>query len=258
MGILSLFDLEGKIAMVTGAGSGLGRAMALALGEAGADVSVVDINAEALRKTASEIEKMNRSSLVIEADVTNIGDVNRMVERTVEVFGKMDIAVNNAGISGGGIPAEEIDEEVWKKVMDVNLTSVFWCARAEGRQMMKQQRGKIINTASMSGFIVNKSIPATSYCTAKGGIVMMTKALATEWAKFHINVNAIAPGYFRTPLTQKLWENPDTYKEMVEMTPMGRIGEPPELAGTVVFLASEASNYITGHILVIDGGYTLW
>lgn len=258
MGVLSLFNLEGKTALVTGAGSGLGRAMALALGEAGADVAVVDINADTLRETASEIEKTGRRSLPIEADVSTIGDVNGMVEKTVEVFGKMDIAVNNAGISGGGIPAEEIDEELWKRLIDVNLTSVFWCARAEGRQMIKQRKGKIINMASMSGFIVNKSIPATSYCTGKGGVVMMTKALATEWARFNINVNAIAPGYFRTPLTMKLWENPVTYGEMIEMTPMRRIGDPPELAGTVVFLASEASDYITGHILVIDGGYTLW
>jgi NAD(P)-dependent dehydrogenase (short-subunit alcohol dehydrogenase family) len=161
-------------------------------------------------------------------------------------------------MSGGGVPIEEMEVDHWNHFTATNLSSVFLCAQAEGRFMLKHGGGSIINTASMSGFIVNRSLPATAYCTSKGGVVMMTKGLASEWAKHAIRVNAVGPGYFKTELTRKLWETPEIAEEIDNLIPMGRIGEPEELAGAVVFLASDASRYMTGHVLIIDGGYTIW
>ena len=258
MGILDLFKLEGKSALVTGGGSGLGKAMSLALAGAGADVAVCDINSETTKEVASEIEELGSTSLAVTVDVTEKDQVVRMVDETVEAFGRLDIAVNNAGMSAGGVPAAEMVAEHWNRVMETNLSSVFVCAQAEAQVMIKQGNGNIINTASMSGFIVNRSLPATAYCTSKGGVVMMTKGLASEWAKYNIRVNAVGPGYFKTELTRKLWSDPEKYQEINNLIPMGRIGEPQELSGAVVFLASEASSYMTGHILVLDGGYSIW
>jgi len=258
MGALDLFKLDGKKALVTGGGAGLGLAMSIALAEAGAYVAVCDLNIEAADKVASEIKELGRDSIAVHVDVTAEEQVERMVDETVKAFGRLDIAVNNAGMSAGGVPAEEMEVDHWNKVMETNMSSVFVCSQAEAQVMIKQGGGNIINTASMSGFIVNRSLPATAYCTSKGGVVMMTKGLASEWAKYNIRVNAIGPGYFRTELTKKLWSDPEKSEEMNSLIPMGRIGDPHELAGAIVFLASDASNYMTGHVLIIDGGYTVW
>jgi NAD(P)-dependent dehydrogenase (short-subunit alcohol dehydrogenase family) len=259
MSVLDRFRLDGKKALVTGAGAGLGRAMAIALAEAGADLAVVDINGEAARSVAHQIQEMGRRSLPIQADVTQALQVSRMVEETIGALGRLDIAVNNTGMAGGGIPVEEMTEEWWRKVMDTNVHSMFLCAQAEAKVMIPQRRGKIVNIASMCSFIVNKGFPATLYCASKGAVLQMTRGLAAEWVKHNITVNAIAPGYFKTDLTRRLWEDPEKYQKcMLDLIPMGRLGEPDELAGAIVYLASDACSYMTGQALVIDGGYTIW
>jgi NAD(P)-dependent dehydrogenase (short-subunit alcohol dehydrogenase family) len=258
MTCLDLFKLDDKAALVTGGGSGLGKAMSVALAEAGARVAVCDLNLETAQQTASVISEGGGEAFALKVDVTDADQLEDMVDGVVQRFGRLDIAVNNAGMSGGGVPVEELEVDHWNRLTATNLSSVFLCAQAEGRFMIKHGGGSIINMASMSGFIVNRSLPVTAYCTSKGGVVMMTKGLASEWAKYAIRVNAIGPGYFKTPLTQKLWNTPETAEEIDNLIPMGRMGEPEELAGAVVFLASDASRYMTGHVLIIDGGYTIW
>jgi len=256
--VLDLFRLEGKVSYVTGGGQGLGEAMAVALAQAGSAVAVVDINAATAKKVADEICKSGGRAIALQVDVTKSSEVVSMVSAIVDCFGRLDVAVNNAGISGR-FPAEEVPEEQWKSVVDVNLNGVFLCAREAGRQMIRQgQGGSIINIASISASVINKGRPVSAYCTTKAGVKHLSKALAAEWAKHGIRVNSISPGHMRTPLNEKLFENPEVFAELVSCYPMGRIGEPWELAGAVVFLASDASSFVTGHDLIVDGGYTIW
>lgn len=261
--VLDLFRLDGKVAYVTGGGQGLGEAMSVALARAGASVAVVDINPVTAKNVADKICSAGGRSIALTVDVTKSGEVEAMVRAVADAFGKLDIAVNNAGVGGKG-PIETLSEEDWKRVMDVNVNGVFRCAREAGRQMIRQgSGGVIINIASMSGTIINrhKAMPArtpTLYCTTKAAVKHLTKALAVEWAGYGIRVNSISPGYMRTPLITHMLENPARLAEMIDATPMGRIGEPWELAGAVVYLASDASSFVTGHDLVIDGGHTVW
>lgn len=251
--VKDLFSVEGQVAFVTGGGRGIGKVFCLALAEAGADVAVIDIDPETASQTAGEIEAMGRRALAIKADVTKPEEVENAVQRTVERFGRIDILVNNAGICIHE-NAENMTDEQWEAVMDVNLKGVFNCCRAVGRVMIKQGGGKIINVASMSALIVNRPQNQVAYNASKAGVVMLTKSLAVEWARYGIRVNAISPGYTLTEMTKKVSHLFPVWKPMI---PMGRLCEPEELRGALLFLASDASSYVTGHNLVVDGGYTL-
>ena len=255
MRVSSSFGLEGEVAIVTGAAQGLGEQMAIGLGEAGANVVVADINLEGATKVSDDIKKLGVDSLAIKIDVTEPTQIRMMTNTLIEKLGKIDILVNNAGIVNN-FPAEEMPQGEWDRLMQVNLTGVFLCAQIVGKKMIKQKKGNIINISSMSGIIVNRPQPQIHYNVSKAGVIMLTKSLATEWAKYNIRVNAIAPGYMRTPLVDKVY--PIYGKDWVKYIPMGRLGEPPEIKGPVVFLASRASSYITGNVLVMDGGYTAW
>lgn len=253
MADLSMFDLTGKKALVTGGAVGIGRACAVAMAAAGADVAIVDIDEKTGAATAEDIKAMGRDSLFVRCDVTSKEQVQAMVGEVAGRFGRLDIGVNNAGIAilGGD---EELDQADWDKVIAVNLTGAFLCAQAEAQQMIRQEptEGKIINTASMSATIANCN---ASYDASKAGIVHMTKTLAAEWGRFNINVNCISPSYVLTPMHAS---TPTVVRQRIrELTPLGHVERPEDLYGAVVFLASAASNYVTGHDLMIDGGHTL-
>jgi len=253
MADLSLFDLTGKKALVTGGAVGIGRGCAVALARAGADVAVVDLNAEAGAKTAEEIRSMGVEAHFVACDVTQKAQVQDMVRQVVERFGCLDVAVNNAGIGILGAD-EEIDQADWDKVIAVNLTGTFLCAQGEAQQMIRQTpaEGKIINIASMSATIANCN---ASYDASKAGVVHMTKTLAAEWGRFNINVNCISPSYVLTPMHAS---TPVVVRQRIrELTPLGYVERPEDLHGAVIFLASPASNYVTGLDLMVDGGHTL-
>jgi NAD(P)-dependent dehydrogenase (short-subunit alcohol dehydrogenase family) len=253
MADLSLFDLTGKKALVTGAAVGIGRGSAVALARAGADVAIVDVNEEAATRTTDEIRAMGRNSLCIPCDVTCKDDVQAMVRRAVDAFGRLDIAVNNAGIGILGAD-EEFSLEDWDKVIAVNLTGVFLCAQAEAQQMIRQTptEGKIINLASMSATICNCN---ASYNASKAGVVQMTRMLAAQWGRYNINVNCVSPSYVLTPMHAS---TPTVVRQRIrELTPLGHVERPEDLHGAMIFLASAASNYVTGLDLVADGGHTL-
>lgn len=257
MSILDRFKLDGKTALITGGGQGIGQGYAHALAEAGASVAIVDINPDTANQVADEIRKLGQKSIAIAADITIPNDAKRMVETVVEEWGKLDIAVNNAGrvIWGDTV---DVSEEDWDKVVDLNLKGVFLCAQAEARVMIPQKYGKIINTASMSACIVNKPQNQASYNASKAGVVHLTKSLAAEWAPQGIRVNCISPGYTLTALVHKLPAVAEFLPYWTELTPVGRLGEIDDLKGAIVYLASYASDFMTGHNLVIDGGYGVW
>jgi len=249
-----LFELTNQKAIVTGAGGGIGRELAHALSEMGADVALVDINLASIQAVAEELRKYGRECTTHRTDVTHAKDVEQMVNEVLSRWRRIDILVNCAGIAQHA-PAEEMSEEDWDHIIDVNLKGVFLCCKAVAPSMIAHKRGKIINIASMSGIIVNFPQPQCAYNASKAGVAMLTKSLAAEWAKYNINVNSISPGYIATEMTKMVSQYHDVWKKL---TPMQRLGEPSELKGAVVYLASEASRLMTGHDLVIDAGYTLW
>ena len=258
--ILDRFRLDGRVALVTGAGSGIGRAYAHALGEAGAAVAVVDIDPAAAEATVAELKAKGIDTLPVVADVTQGPQVQKMVDAVLQRWGRLTIAVNNAGI-GLWEAAETLSEEQWDRVLGLNLKAVFLCAQAEGRVMLAAGYGKIINTASMSGHIVNTPQKQVAYNTSKAGVLHLTRSLAAEWAPRGVRVNSISPGYTRTLLVDKLLETPEGRSMLPEWmlrTPMGRMGEVTDLQGAIVYLAAEASDFMTGHDMVIDGGYCTW
>ena len=249
MGIIEKMRLDGKAIYVTGAASGIGRCAAMAFAEAGADVAIVDINLEGAQKVADEIKEATGSNTIaIECDVTNQEQVEAMVAKVVETYGKLDACYNNAGICINQ-PAEEMTFEQWKKVIDINLTGVYLCATAAGRVML-------INTASMSGHIVNVPQPQCAYNASKAGVIMLTKSLAVEWAKKGVRVNCISPGYIGTELIM----NADHLKPLIAqwnaMAPMGRVGKPEELQSILVYLAGDSCPFTTGSDIVVDGAFT--
>jgi NAD(P)-dependent dehydrogenase (short-subunit alcohol dehydrogenase family) len=251
---LSLFDLTGKKALVTGGAVGIGRGCALALAQAGADVAIADVDAVTGPMTAEEIKGLGHGeAMFVECDVTSKQQVQEMVRLVVEQFGRLDIGINNAGIGILGAD-EELEQADWDKVIAVNLTGAFLCCQAEAQQFLRQDpiEGKIINTASMSATICNCN---ASYNSSKAGVVQMTRMLAAEWGRYNINVNCISPSYLLTPMHAS---TPVVVRERIrELTPLGYVQRPEDLYGAVMFLASAASNYVTGHDLVVDGGHTL-
>lgn len=246
----SLFDLTGKIAVVTGASTGLGRGMTLGLASAGADLVLVDHVACA--GVADEVRAMGRRALPLTLDLARHGSASEVVESALGEFGRVDILVNNAGIIRRS-PAVDFTEQDWDDVMTLNARTVFFLAQAAARDMRKRKYGKIINIASLLAFQGGILVP--SYAASKGAVAQLTKALANEWASDGITVNAIAPGYMATNNTKALREDPVRSKAILDRIPAGRWGEPEDLQGAALFLASPASDYVNGHVLVVDGGW---
>lgn len=252
MKTLDSFRLTGKKAYVTGGARGIGKCAALAFAEAGADVAIVDVDMVEAKQTVREIKALGVNSMAIKTNVTDPAEVDRMIEAVLSEFGDIDIAFNNAGICVNE-SAETMSFENWKKVIDVNLTGIFLTARAAGRVMIKNKKGAIINTASMSGHIVNTPQPQCAYNASKAGVILLTKSLAVEWAPYGVRVNCISPGYIGTKMTLSAsqwipaWES---------LSPMKRMGRPEELAAALVYLAGDGASFTTGTDLVIDGAFT--
>lgn len=246
---------DNKVALVTGAGSGIGKAIAMALAREGADVVVNDMGSESTRATAAEIEGAGRRALSASADVSSEEAVNRMVETSIEVFGRIDLLVNNAGIPDqlGPTTAQKVD--LWQRVIDVHLRGSYLCAKTVGKHMVERRFGRIVNLASVVGMV---GAPGrNAYGPAKAGLIMLTRTLAAEWARHGIHVNAVSPGYIRTPLVEKgLEAGVIDENVLIRRTPMGRLGRPEEIAEVVLFLLSDAASYVNGVNLAVDGGWT--
>lgn len=248
------FDLQGKTALVTGAARGLGRAISLALAHTGADVGLGFRRVETGDELIREIEAMGRRALPLQMDVSRLDQISTAVEKVSEHFGRLDILVNNAGIAPENF-AEKVTEKDFDATLAVNLKGTFFASQAAGRVMIRQKYGRIINMSSQAGFA---ALPTESvYCMTKAGIAHLTKCLAVEWGKYNITVNAVAPTFIHTPGTQEYLTVPENHADTVErIAALHRIGEPMEVAGAVVFLASDAASLITGHTILIDGGWT--
>ena len=250
------FDLAGKVAVVTGAGQGLGKWIALALADAGADVLVAALHAETAEKTCAEIRAMGRKSTFLAVDVSDVEAVKAIMDTAEADLGRIDILVNNAGVNVHKT-ALDFTPEDFARVVDVNEKGVFFCSQAAAVRMIPNGGGKIINIASSVAFLVRAGIPNSVYAMTKAGVVMLTKALAEEWSRFNITVNAVAPGYFLTPLVEDRFKDKEMYNTIASSTPLGRAGSPEDIMGVVVFLASAASAYITGQTICVDGGRTI-
>jgi NAD(P)-dependent dehydrogenase (short-subunit alcohol dehydrogenase family) len=250
-----LFDLTDRIALVTGAGSGLGKSICEGYSHFGVKVAAVDINEESVKRTAQELVSSGGSAIPVVCDVTDADQVNEAVKKTLDEFGRIDILVNVAGI-GMRSPAENMTDEMWDKVLDINLKGAFLFCREVGRHMIERnQGGRIINMASVGAFI-GITTGNANYTASKGGMCAMTRCLAIEWAKHNILVNAIAPSHVDTPLIQELMrKKPEVKKLFLNNIPLGRLGRPIDITGSAIFLASDAASWITGHTLVVDGGH---
>lgn len=258
--ILDRFRLDGRVALVTGGGQGIGRAYAHALGEAGAAVAVVDLIETRAQAVAAELRQKGIDALALQADVTRADQVAAMVQAVVDHWGKLTIGVNNAGIAQW-IASETMPEADWNRMIDINLKGVFLCAQAEARVMLAAGYGKIINTASMSAQIANMPQKQAAYNASKAGVLHLTRSLGAEWGGRGLRVNCISPGYTHTHLTDDLAATEEgrvMIPQWMAMTPMGRMADVTDLQGAVVFLASEASDFMTGSDMVIDGGYCCW
>lgn len=254
---MKLFDLSGKIAFVTGAGSGIGQRLAVGLAEAGADVAGFDLAGSAgLAETAAGIEKLGRRAITCTGDVTKPEDLEKAVAATEKDLGPLAVAINCAGIANA-LPAEELPLAQWQKMIDVNLTGIFLSCQAEGRVMLPRKAGAIVNIASMSGVIVNRGLTQAHYNASKAGVIHLGKSLAMEWADRGVRVNTISPGYTLTPMNKRP-EVAEQLKAFAADTPVGRIATVDEMVGPAIFLCSAASSFCTGVDLLVDGGFCCW
>jgi NAD(P)-dependent dehydrogenase (short-subunit alcohol dehydrogenase family) len=250
------FRLDGRIAVVTGASSGMGVTFAQALAAAGARVVVAARRSDRLREVVLEIERQGGAAHAVACDVSREEEVERLVSETQRVFGPADVLVSNAGFTTV-VPAEEQSADDWRAHLDVNLTGVFLCAQRFGRGMLAAGRGTIVNVASVLGFVASGQIRQAAYAASKGGVVNLTRELAAQWARRGIRVNALAPAWFPSEMTAEMFDDESSQRWIRNRTPMGRAGDPQELVGPLLFLASDASSFVTGHVLTVDGGWTI-
>ena len=255
---LEKFRLDGKSAIITGGGQGIGLACAEALAEAGARVIIADRDGEVAQTAQASLKAKGYDTETVVMDVTDTRRVSEVAGDLIARHGKVDILVNNAGIARSETPAETVTDEHWLNVIDVNLNGTFWCCREFGKHMLKANAGTIVNVGSMSGFIVNKPQEQCYYNASKAAVHHLTKSLAAEWGARGVRVNAVAPTYIETPLNAFVKNNPRMYDAWIGGTPMARMGQVDEIASVVLFLASEAASLMTGSIVLVDGGYTCW
>ncbi len=255
---LEKFRIDGKVAVITGAARGIGLSAAEALAEAGAKVVLTDMNPDLLDKAVAELAGKGYAVEAETLDVTDVAGVQRVHDAIVSRHGRVDILVNNAGIAISNHPAETMADEVWSKVVDVNLNGVFWCCRAFGKSMLENGSGSIVNVGSMSGFIVNRPQEQANYNASKAAVHHLTRSLAAEWGARGVRVNSVAPTYIDTEMNKYVYDDPEMYRHWVGGTPMNRLGRTDEVASVILFLASDASSLMTGSIVLADGGYVCW
>jgi len=256
---LDSFKLDGKRAVITGAAQGLGAAMCRALSDAGASVSIFDLNGDKAEEVAESLRSLGRQAIAVQMDVREPDQVKMAFEKTVAELGGVDILINDAGVTGHA-SLEDMSLSEWNRVVDTNLTGPFLCSQAAARQMIKQGTGgSIINISSMSAFVVNRGSDNAHYCSSKAGVNHFTKSAACDWAKYGIRMNAIAPSYFATEMAyEAALQYPEVRQRIENSVPMGRVAQPEEIGGLAIFLCSDASSYLTGTTVLIDGGYTCW
>ena len=261
MNVMDLFNLSGQVAIVTGGARGLGRQMALALAEAGADVAICDLLEEDGQRTAAELAGLGRRSFFGKVDVTRVEEIEAFIGQVVERLGKIDILVNNAGMSSDGLALDEEPDDAWRRMIDTNLSSMFYFGKRVARHMIARGEGGVmVNMASINALVISNIAPRHNvpYCVAKAGVAQLTRGMAADWVSYGIRVNAIAPGTMLTAQTAASRNYPEIVERIIANTPMKRYGEEEEIKGLVVYLASPASSFMTGSLVVMDGGMTIW